>query len=427
MKTDYMKVGRMMESILILGGSNSQINLIKKAKARGLHVIVADYYDKPPGALYADKHEKVSTFDVDACLRVAKDNAICAVATTGTDQPVYTAACISAELGLPSFVSVETALAATNKIIMKRCFEEHRIPNARHIITNSSLELCNQLYKLTFPIVIKPVDSQGQRGVFMLNSPDEVEAYLKESISYSREGYVLIEEYCGQNEFTSIGFLIKGEYRHIITTKRNTFIRGHNIGVCSSHLCPAPEHFEYYDEIASLSERAAKAVGITDGPVYIQLLRTSAGFIVNELAARVGGGHEDVMIPYITGFDILDAVLDGALGIPPTINISKPDGNRYASNQLLFARPGVISGITPIETLQSLPCVISAGYNYKIGDTLGCINDATARLGHCVVIGNNVNDLEDNVDKIYDVIEILDENGRNMVIKGSVGKVYENI
>ncbi len=110
--------------LLVLGGGNCQVNAILRAKQKGCNVIVSDYYDDAPGKEYCDFKELVSTFSIEENIEVAKKYEIDGVMTIGTDQPVYTAANIAEELGIPSNIDVFTAKAVTNKRVMKNIFKK---------------------------------------------------------------------------------------------------------------------------------------------------------------------------------------------------------------------------------------------------------------------------------------------------------------
>ena len=114
--------------LLVLGGSNCQLHGAQRARAMGVDTVLADYTQNPPGAAICGVHERISTFDVTACIRAARESKVTGVMTMGTDQPVYTAAVICEELGLPSLLSVEQALSVTNKKHMKQILSRAGIP-----------------------------------------------------------------------------------------------------------------------------------------------------------------------------------------------------------------------------------------------------------------------------------------------------------
>ena len=208
--------------LLVLGGGSGQISIIKKAKEMGHQVIVSDYYEDAPGKKYADYGETVSTFDIKSNIEVAKKYCVDGVLTSGTDQPVYTAARIAEELNLPSFLSTDTALKVTNKAEMKRVYKKADIPSVKHKFLEQDFS-DSELKNFSFPVVVKPLDSQGQRGVFKLNSIEEVRKRFAEVLSFSRENKILIEEYYNSGEITVSGWVNKAKLKILTITDRVTY------------------------------------------------------------------------------------------------------------------------------------------------------------------------------------------------------------
>ena len=224
--------------ILILGGSNSQINAILNAKRKGHTVIVSDYYDDAPGKMFSDYNEIASTFDAPGNINIAKKYDIDGVMTLGTDQPVYTAARVAEALKLPAFIDVDTALAVTNKKVMKNIFKENNIKAANYRILKSDFT-DDELEGIKFPVVIKPLDSQGQRGVYKLDSISGIRGLFDDVLSYSREDEILIEEYYQSDEITISGWVVNDETHIITVTDRITYDNYPHIGICTSHNFPS--------------------------------------------------------------------------------------------------------------------------------------------------------------------------------------------
>ena len=167
---------------MVLGGGGCQQNLIKRAKEDGHYVVVADYLENPPACRFADEHVRVSTFDTPAVLKAAKELGIDGITTLGTDQPVLTAAVVSKELELNYYAEPELALAVTNKRVMKALFKEHNIPSCDYRLIGEDFS-DEEIEGLNFPAVLKPVDSQGQRGIFLVNNADEARQHIAETLS----------------------------------------------------------------------------------------------------------------------------------------------------------------------------------------------------------------------------------------------------
>ncbi len=406
--------------LLILGGGNNQVNAIKGAKHKGYTVIVSDYYDDAPGKKYADYEELVSTFDVEGNIEVGKKYNIDGVMTLGTDQPVYTVSKLSETLGLPGFLGTEVAKGVTNKRFMKRTFKENNIPTPKFKLVSKGF-LDEELEDFRFPLVIKPLDSQGQRGIYKLNSISEIRNKIDQTLSYSREKEVIIEEYYKSEEITISGW-VHDDSTHILTvTDRVTFENGQHIGICKAHNFPSKHLEKYYEEIEKLTKKIVKIFNISNGPIYFQMLIGEEGIKVNEIACRIGGANEDELIPLLTGIDILDMVIDYSLGKDidykklKDYEISK--NTKKATVQLFFARPGKVKKMSNMEDIIKLDGVISGGFNFKAGKHLEEITNATARAGYMIIVGENETELKENLKNAYENLKVIDEEGNNLIIE----------
>lgn len=403
--------------MMILGGSSCQKNALIAAKKLGHEVVLVDYFSAPLAAPLADRHLQISTFDAPACIEAARQNQIDAVFTLGTDQPVLTAATVADALGLPSCISPETALAVTNKKVMKARFAAHGIPAVNYRLIDEAGTL-DALAGLSAPYVLKPLDSQGQRGIFRLGTAQEVLAHLPQTLRFSRQRQALVEEYYPADEITVSGWVEAGRLTLLSITDRLTHEDAKHIGICTAHRFPSV-HLHYFEEIESLANRLCKAFGIENGPLYVQMLIGAQGIQVNELACRIGGAFEDVLIPHISGFSILRAVIAASLGKQADTTALKDFDmrrtNKQVSVQLLFCRQGEIHSVTPIERLRALPYVLDAGYNYRVGECIPALENATARFGHCVIAGKG--DIDKKVDEFYDIFRVTDADNSNLVIK----------
>ena len=162
--------------------------------------------------------------------------------------------------------------------------------------------------------------------------------------------------------------------------------------------------------------RSSQAFAIKNGPLYVQLLVGPAGIVVNEVACRIGGAYEDIFIPYLTGFDILDAVIDYSLGYEVALTL-EDCLEKAVSVQLFFTRPGLVKALTPLETLKKCPGVIGAGYNIVPGQKTKSIRNATGRAGYLVITGQTQAKLKKNRDRVLDQLMIMDEKGDNLLLR----------
>jgi len=405
--------------LLVLGGSNVQLNAVKRAKEKGHTVIVSDYYENAPAKKLSDFGELASTFDIEANMEVARRYGIDGILTMGTDQPVYTAARVAAELGLPSLINVATAKAATNKKVMKSIFKANSIPTVEYRIIGRYFT-AGDIKGIGFPAVVKPLDSQGQRGVYMLDSEEAVRTAFDEVLSFSREKEILLEEYYPSDEITVSGWVHKGKHYLLTVTDRICYSNPPHIGICIAHAYPSRYWGEYINEIEAICRQIVQAFGIQEGPVYIQMLIGESGIKVNEIACRIGGAYEDEFIPLLTGVDILDMLIEASLGRPYDIRALESyrlDGSkRPLSVEMIFASPCRIEAMNDMDKIRQLPGVVQARYNFSPGYLIESIKNATARAGYVIVTGENADDLKENRERVYKNLYIHDDKGVNRII-----------
>jgi biotin carboxylase len=405
---------------MVLGGSSNQVDLIIKAKAQGDFVVLVDYLDDCDGIRYADMHLSLSTFDIDGILDAAKKHHIEAIISSGTDQPIFSAAKVSEDLGLNFYIDTQTALAVTNKRVMKKMFFKNNIPSVDYRLIQA--DFCeDELSELSFPVVLKPVDSQGQRGIFKLNSIGAVREKIDETLSFSRENAALVEQFYENDEITINGWVTDGIVTIISVVDRVTIKRDSHIGICLCHNYPSVHVNHYAEDIETITNQIVRAFNIKNGPIYFQYLVGKHGIKVNEIAMRIGGAYEGITIPLIANLDILKMALDsvkiGKINEPKLSHYQHLKPKQYVSTQLFFCNPGRITSMTPIAKIQALPCVKSAYYAFKKGDTIPKIENATARAGYFVAVGDSFDEMINNVSNTFDNMQILDENGKNLVIK----------
>jgi biotin carboxylase len=405
--------------VLILGGSNIQLNAIKRTKALGIETVVCDYLKDSPGKKISDFSHMASTFDEESCLKAAKEYEVDGIFTLGTDQPVYTASYVAEKMGFKSYLDTKAAKAVTNKKVMKNIFKDKSIPTVSFAIIGKDFK-DQEIAHLRFPVVVKPLDSQGQRGVFKLNHISQIREEFDNVICFSRENEILVEEYYKSDEITISGYVVEDKMSILTVTDRLTYEADKHIGICTAHHFPSKYMKSHFKEIEEISSQIVKAFAIHNGPIYFQMLIGKEGILVNEIACRIGGAYEDMFIPLITGIDILDYVIKSSLGMRIDYkNLDKyklEDNRKFGAVLMIFAEKCRISCLNDMKEMNGIPGFYTGGYNFKVNDEIGDIENATARAGFMIVTGTDEVNLEKSIDNAYSRLKILDQNGENKII-----------
>mgnify|MGYP001432215699 FL=1 len=182
------------EYLLIVGGSYDQEPLIRKAKKLGYKTVVVDINEDLPGYKIADVKRKISTRDIEAGIKIAREFNVKGVLTNASESAICTISAICDTLSLPG-LPPKVAEKVTDKELMKIAFEKHNLPTPKFYLVKSKSESFKAIKKLGYPCIIKPVDGAGSKGVLRIDKFEEIENAFNYSYSFSNKKRCLIEEF----------------------------------------------------------------------------------------------------------------------------------------------------------------------------------------------------------------------------------------
>jgi biotin carboxylase len=297
------------QRLLVLGAGPAQGGLLRAARRRGLYVVGVDRDPEAPGFAYADKRAIVSTEDEAGVDRLARAERVDGIVSPGADWPVGVAARVAERIGLPHPIDATTAVLATVKSRQRERLAAAGVPQPR------------LLDEPVPPCVVKAPDRQGQRGLTLVRTAEELPAAIAAALEVSRNGGYLVEELVDGPEVTVNAISVDGVFHPLTVTDRLT-ADPPAFGVALAHVWPsrARKEIEQRPCVAATqapveaARAAAAALGIRNGPTYTQLRLAPSGPLVLEVAARLGGGHDAELCELATGFDLNGAAIDAALG-----------------------------------------------------------------------------------------------------------------
>ena len=384
-----------MRTLWIVSGGAEAVPGIRRAKEMGLHVVVSDGSPKAPGALLADDFVMASTYNVSATVEAAKryhreQRPVDGVISVAADVPL-TVASVAAELGLPG-IPVETSQLASDKLAMKRRFAERGIPIPWFLAIESSVHLRELIRQRGFPLVIKPVDSRGARGVLRLSEKVHLDWAYQHARDNSPTGRVMVEEYLPGPQISTESLLLSGKaYTPGFSDRNYEFLECfspyiiENGGEQPSILSTADQ-----DAVKRCAEAAGRAMGIEDGIAKGDMVLTSEGPKVIEIAARLSGGWFSTdQIPLATGVDLVGAAIRVALGEVPNKENLTPRYQRGVAIRYFFPKPGIITAIHNVEKARQIPGVYKLDFFLQAGDAVEPVTNHTKRCGYVITSGEN--------------------------------------
>jgi biotin carboxylase len=289
--------------LLVLGAGPAQLGLLAAARERGLFVIALDRDPAAPGFRFADRRAIISTEDEQGIERLAAAERVEGIIAPGTDWPVAIAARVAERMGLPHPIDAATAGLAVSKLKQRERLAEAGVPQPRWQLVAEAQP------GLSVPSVVKAPDRQGQKGLALVGSEDELPAAIARAVAESRSGVAIVEELVEGPEVTVNAFSVRGEFHPLTVTDRLT-AEPPAFGVALAHVWPS----EAGGKAAEVARTAVEALGIQNGPSYTQLRIGPEGPQVIEVAARLGGGHDAELAHAALGVDLNGLALQAALG-----------------------------------------------------------------------------------------------------------------
>ena len=393
------------ERLLVLGAGPAQLGLLAAARRRGLYVIAVDRDAAAPGFRYADRRAIVSAEDEPGVERLAAAEHVNGLIAPGIDWPVGIAARVAERLGLPHPLSPETAVLTTSKLRQRERFAEARIRQPANEPCRSVDDARAAANRLGYPCVVKAPDRQGQRGLSVVGSADALESAVAGAIEASRSGAFLVEELIAGREVTVNGFSLGGQFHALTVTDRH-LAEAPAFGVALAHSWPSALAPETIGQAIDAARRAARALGITNGPTYTQVLvAEDRGAFVGESAARLGGGHDAELCRAALGVDLNALALAAALGEPLRRQQVAPKARvGGACVKFLVSPPGQLHGVEGLEDAFASEGIVGIRIYRRLGHVFGPLRRGSDRAGAILVVGDSAEEALERAEAASDLI-----------------------
>ena len=369
----------MKNKLFIVGASILQLPAIKAAKEMGLTVAVADVNPKAVAIPYADVFYNVSTVDEEGICWAAKNFGADGIITVATDMPMRAIGYTCDRLGLCG-IDYKTALLATDKGEMIRAFEKAGLPTPQYMLPENVKDAVNLAKNLKYPLICKPVDNSGSRGVSLVNTPEELPAAVEYGIENSASKRIILEEYLVGSEVSAEVVIWNGEPTVLAITDKTTTGAPHFVEI--GHSQPSRLPADTVSEVEKLAINAVKTVGIKMGAAHVEIMVTKKGAYLIELGARMGGDCITThLVPLSTGIDMIKATIDICLGQAPDLTAK---WNRGAAIRYFEPSYGFITDIEGVDAALTIPQVKEIVFTAKVGDYVGSIHSSSDRIGFVI-------------------------------------------
>lgn len=413
------------KTLMFLDGSSLASCAVERAKAMGIKTIVANYYppEKSPAKYIADEAWKVDFSDVDNMVKLIKENHVDGIFVGWTDShlPYYAQICEKA--GLPCCGTVEQFDILSND---KRRFKELCIqygvptPELYNVDINFKRE---DLDKIVYPVMVKPADGSGGRGIMKCNNEQELIAHYKELYDASESKKIVCERYMQSENEIFIHYTVQNGYCSLSASflKYKVNVEKSKAASCLFHMFSP----KFLDEYKKTTEPAVikliQGMGVKYGNIMFQGFEENGKLYFHESGLRLGGEQFYVFAEKLNGISSLEMMIEFALtGDMKAYDVKTQDNyhfSKYCCNYYVPLKTGRISKIEGVEEINAMPQLLQNRQFKFIGDEISSTSSLDRVIFRLHVMDDTKERFAETLCKISDTLKILDENGNDMQLQ----------
>lgn len=367
---------------MLLGGIRYLLPVIKTAHEQGYYVITADYLPDNIAHKFSDEYVNVSIVDKEAVLKAAQEKHIDGIMSFGVDPGVVSAAYVAEKMGLPFQCSYEAACILQDKSRFRRFLFEHgfNCPKAKGF--DNIEEALNDIDCFTWPVIVKPVDSAGSKGVTEVFRKEDIIKAVDLAFAASISKRIIIEDYLiAEGQSSGIeSFFVNGELCYNAFYDQLFELKSPNPFVPMVEQWPSAKDESILDDIRQQLQRLGKTLGFMTGLFNVEWRVSNGKVYLMEVSPRAGGNRLAEILNYATDIDIIKAEMLKSVGVEcGVVHEPKYNGN-YAIYNLHSNRHGHFKKLS-IDSSFEKQYLIEKEIRVKVGDTVEPFAGANTSFG----------------------------------------------
>ena len=371
------------KKLMLLGGLRYLLPVIEEAHKLGLHVITADYLPDNIAHKFSDEYRNVSIIDKEAVLKVAQELEIDGILSHAVDPGVISAAYVAEQMGLPFQCSYKAACILQDKSLFRKFLADNgfNCPHAKGY--NNAEDALNDVDYFEWPVIVKPVDSAGSKGVTKVEDPKDLPQAIEIALASSISKNFIIEDFLEKDGFSagSESFVVDGKLLYNGFYDQYFNDEASNPYTPSAEVWPSIMKQEYQEEIKSELQRLVSLLGITTGlfNVECRVCKNGKAYLM-EVSPRAGGNRLAEMLNYAADVNINEAETRKSVGLPVG-EIHEPNYKGHFAILVLHSdKEGIFESIITNDDFR-INHVIEEEVRVSQGDKVSSFSGANAALG----------------------------------------------
>lgn len=395
-----------MKKLMCLGGNYFQMTAVLAAKRLGIHVIDVDYLPENPAHEIADEYYNISIIEKEKILELARHLEIDGILSYASDVGAPTAAYVAEQLGLPTN-PYESVRILTDKNRFRDFLEENGYLTPAHAVFCNQEKALDFASKIGFPVMVKPVDSSGSKGVFCVNCVNEFATAFNEALSYSRSNVLIIEKYVESQgyQIDGDGFLIDGVLRYFGVMDQHKDARCDPFTSVASSI-PSLQAAEHQEKAHQIVQEIVTKLNMKMGGLNIEYIVTKEGEIqILEIAPRSGGNLISDTIKYSNGVDLATGAVKTALGISCEDILQKGEQKCVSSYIIPSPQSGIFKELMIDDRIKE--DILQQWLFVSEGETVEAYCNAGNAVGAMVIQFNSLDEMDDRLEHMGKYIRVM--------------------
>ena len=397
-----------MKKLMVLGGSRYALPVIAAAHELGLYVITCDYLPDNIAHKYSDQYCNISIVDKEEVLRAAREYQIDGIMSFACDPGVVTAAYVAEQMGLPNVGPYESVCILQNKGKFREFLKKNgfTIPTAKSYKNIEDVKEDIRLFQ--WPVIVKPTDSAGSKGVTRVDNPAELEASIAYALSFSASNEFIIEDFIVQQGYSSDtdSFSVDGELKFVSFDCQRFDKKAKNPYTPAAYSWPSSMSQEHQRELRNEIQRLLKLLNMQTAIYNIETrVGTNGKAYIMELSPRGGGNRLAECLRYATGVDMISNMVKYSVGLPMDEIEQKPYDGHWAEIILHSDEAGIFKELWISEEIAE--CVIERDLWVEEGSQIGGFTAANEAIGTLILKLESEEQIEEVLQNQSNYVRVL--------------------
>lgn len=411
------------KTLLLMGGGAYAAGIKKYKDEKGFRVVALGRDAGTPIAKISDAFYQIDTQNVDAVCEVVRKEGVDGIFVGSSEVNIDPAITVSERTGCHFYANREQWDIISDKAEFKNLARKFGVPVPRDFHVTAEL-LPEDLARIEYPVIVKPVDSSGARGMNVSYNEEEFKVHYAEALSWSKSKKIVVEELVTGGREVFFHYTIQdGNYslsmgftKFKVISKERDYV-----SLPIFHMYPSSHIDTYIEKVDEAAKKMFKSIGLKNGIIMLQGFDIDGEFKFFESGYRMGGEQMYIFTDHQNNVNSLECMINYALtGKMADFNISARDNAKFkwpCCNYYVPLKAGVITRVEGLDEVEAMENVLNNTRMFNIGDEILDTNALERVCMRLHVYGKTAEELAAALVKISATLRILDQNGDEMQIE----------